>query len=54
MLSWNKEGEITDRHLYNLDDSVVESEDTDITRQNEEKADQLQAILLDFLEALDK
>ena len=53
MLSWNKEGEITDRHLYNLDDSVVESEETDIAGQNEEKADQLQAILLDFLEALD-
>ncbi|MCK4747325.1 MAG: sulfatase-like hydrolase/transferase, partial [Bacteroidales bacterium] len=52
-LTWNQEGEIIDRHLYNLDESIVENEDTDISEQNEEKANHLQAILLDYLKALD-
>ncbi len=52
-LTWNKDGEITDRHLYKLDDSLDENADTDISALNKEKADHLQAIILDYLKALD-
>ncbi len=33
-LTWNQEGEITDRHLYNLDESIDENENTDISELN--------------------
>jgi len=52
-LKWNQEGEIIDRQLYNLDESIDENEDTDISEQNEEKTNYLQAILLDYLKSLD-
>ena len=41
------------RNLYNLDESIVENENTDISELNKEKANYLQGILLDYLKALD-
>ncbi len=52
-LTWDQEGEIADRHLYKLDDCLDENEDNDISALNKKKADHLQAILLDYLKALD-
>ena len=51
-LTWNQEGDIIDRQLYNLDESIDENEETDISEQNEEKTNYLQAILLDYLKSL--
>jgi len=52
-LTWNQEGEIIDRQLYNLDESIDENENTDISLLNEEKTNYLQAVLLEYLKSLD-
>jgi arylsulfatase A-like enzyme len=52
-ITWDQAGEIEERNLYNLDETIVEDENTDISGLYEEKANYLQDILLDYLKALD-
>jgi arylsulfatase A-like enzyme len=51
-IEWDHSGEIKKRNLYNLDENIVENENTDISEHNKEKANYLQGILLDYLKEL--
>jgi arylsulfatase A len=53
-IKWDKKsGEIQSRSLYNLDESLDENIEVDLAESNKEKADELQKILLDYLQSLE-